>query len=271
MSKVFDVAVEVTQQAGDELLRWWDRLEKKDVSSKSASRDLVTAADLAAEKLIFKRLQEAFPEDGFLGEETGAQDLEAEHVWVVDPLDGTNNFVHRLPMFAVSIARVSRGVPSVGVVYLPRLQETFSAERGQGATLNGKAIQVSSTTQLADAMLATGFPYRRHLLVDNNLENFNRLFLQQRGVRRMGSAACDLAYVACGRLDAYWELHLSAYDVAAGGLLVREAGGVVDTIVPGGDWISGANILAGPPKLVECLRAELRKGRGDDYPPLGDR
>jgi len=271
MSQAFDVAVEVANQAGEELLRWWDRLEEKDVRSKSANRDLVTAADLAAEKIIFQRLQKAFPEDGFLGEETGARNLDAEHVWIVDPLDGTNNFVHQLPIFAVSVARVSRGVPTVGVVHLPLLRETFTAQRGQGACRNGTAIQVSATTQLANAMLATGFPYRRHLLEDNNLENFNRLFLQQRGVRRMGSAACDLAYVACGRLDAYWELHLSPYDVAAGGLLVKEAGGVVDTIVPGGDWISGANLLAGPSQLAESLRTELRKGRGNDYPSLGDR
>ena len=271
MSQVFDVMVEVANQAGEELLRWWNRLEEKDVRSKSANRDLVTAADLAAEKIIFQRLQKEFPEDGFLGEETGGYALDAEHVWIVDPLDGTNNFVHRLPMFAVSIGRVSGGEVSLCVVHLPRLDETFTAQRGKGAFLNGKAIQVSATDQLSDAMLATGFPYRRHLLEDNNLENFNRLFLQQRGVRRMGSAACDLAYVACGRLDAYWELHLSPYDVAAGGLLVKEAGGVVDTIVPGGDWISRANLLAGPPQLAESLRAELRKGRGNDYPPLGDR
>jgi len=192
-------------------------------------------------------------------------------LWVVDPLDGTVNFVQGLPCFAVSIALLVDGRPELAVVHLPRLEECFRAARGRGAACNGRSIRVSSTTRLADAVLATGFPYRRHLLLDNNLENFERLFLRQRGVRRMGSAASDLAYVAAGRLDAFWELHLSPWDVAAGGLLVEEAGGRVDTIVPGGDWIFERNLLAGPAALCEELRAVLRAGRGPDYPPLGER
>jgi len=165
---------------------------------------------------------------------------------------------------------VVAGRPEVAVVHLPRLGETFVAVRGGGATLDGRPLRVSATSAPREALLATGFPYRRHFLRENNLENFNRLFLHQRGVRRMGSAASDLAYVAAGRLDAFWELHLAPWDVAAGALLVTEAGGTVDTIVPGGDWLHGRNLIAGPPALVAALRALLRAGRGDDYPDLGE-
>ena len=226
---------------------------------------------MAAENVILERLRAAVPEDGIHAEESGIDNPEAEHVWCIDPLDGTTNFVHSLPMFGVSMARLTRGKPDVAVVYLPRLEECFLATAGGGATLNGVSIRVSDQAELGLSLLATGFPYRRQFLLDNNLENFNRLFLQQRGVRRMGSAAADLAYVACGRLDAFWELHLAPYDVSAGGLLVQEAGGVTDTIVPGGDWIFGRNVIAGPPALVASLREVLLDGRDESYPPLGER
>ena len=261
----------IARAAGAELMRHFDGLDADAIQSKSAARDLVTAADLASERVVMDGLREAFPGDGFLAEESGAQNADAEHVWCIDPLDGTTNFVHRLPMFGVSIARLTAGVPDLAVVFLPRLFESFTAARGQGAFLNGEPIQVSATQDLMQALLATGFPYRRQFLLDNNLENFSRLFLKQRGVRRMGSAAADLAYVACGRLDAFWELHLQPYDVAAGGLLVQEAGGLCDTIVPGGDWVFGRNVVAGPEALVAGLREVLLEGRDEDYPPLGEK
>ncbi len=264
------VAQAAARKAGDLLLECSGRLTPDEIRSKSASRDLVTEADLGSEAILLSLLKEAFPEDGFLAEETGSENLDADHVWYVDPLDGTNNFVHGLPMYAVSLARVTRGEPDVAVVFVPRLQEMFTATKSGGAFLNQQSLQVSETDQLAQALLATGFPYRRHKLLENNLENFQRLFLQQRGIRRMGSAACDLAYVACGRLDAFWELHLSPYDVAAGGLLVSEAGGEVGTVFPGGSWLHGKNILAGPPILLGELRAVLQEGRDSSYPPLGE-
>jgi myo-inositol-1(or 4)-monophosphatase len=264
-------AEELARGAGRILASWWERLGAADVGTKSAERDLVTAADLASEEFLLEGLRRAFPGDAVLAEESGAAGAAgAAATWYVDPLDGTVNFVHRLPMVAVSLARVVAGRPEVAVVHLPRLGETFVAVRDGGATLDGRPLRVSATSAPREALLATGFPYRRHFLRENNLENFNRLFLHQRGVRRMGSAASDLAYVAAGRLDAFWELHLAPWDVAAGALLVAEAGGVVDTIVPGGDWLHGRNLIAGPPALVEALRALLRAGRGDDYPDLGE-
>ena len=267
-------AEELAAGAGEILLDWSGRLASDQIGSKSAKRDLVTEADLASEAYLLKHLGDAFPADAFLAEESASEPMrnpDAELMWCIDPLDGTVNFVHELPMFAVSIARLRRGVPEIAVVHLPRLQETFTAIRGGGAFLNGKPIQVSNSSRPLDSLFATGFPYRRHLLADNNLENFNRMFLHQRGIRRMGSAAIDLAYVAAGRLDAFWEMHLSPWDVAAAGLLVQEAGGVVDTLRPGGDWVFDANLIAGPAKLVEATRQILAENRGDDFPNLGDR
>ncbi len=263
-------AARLARRAGALLLEMRGKLAAGDVASKSAARDLVTVADVASEELLVDGLRRAFPSDAIQAEEGGGR-AEGERTWYVDPLDGTVNFVHQLPMFAVSMGCFRGGQPELAVVHLPVLGECFTAARGHGAWLNGARLQVSRTRSLDEAVLGTGFPYRRHLLLDNNLENFNRLFLRQRGVRRMGSAASDLAYVAAGRLDAFWELHLSPWDLAAGALLVMEAGGVVDTIVPGGDWLHGRNLLAGPSALVEELRAALREGRGDDYPPLGER
>jgi myo-inositol-1(or 4)-monophosphatase len=271
LAEVAGIAERIAREAGAILMRHFEQLDTAEIHSKSAARDLVTAADLASEQWIVQALREAFPEDGFHAEESGVENADAKHVWYVDPLDGTVNFVHTLPMFAVSIARVTAGRPDVAVVFLPRLDECFLATLGGGATRNHKPIQVSKSSRLMESVLATGFPYRRQFLLDNNLENFNRLFLNQRGVRRMGSAASDLAYVACGRLDAFWELHLGPYDVAAGGLLVSEAGGEVDTIVAGGDWIHGRNIVAGPSALIQELRSVLLERRDSSYPPLGER
>lgn len=266
------LVVDIAEQAGEILLDWSGRLARTDVGSKSAARDLVTAADLASEEFILKSLKEAFPDDGFMAEESATETTASKGtVWCVDPLDGTVNFVHGLPMYAVSIARLIDGVADLAVVHLPRLGETFHARRGGGAWLGSKPISVSAATKPLESLLATGFPYRRHLLADNNLENFQRMFLHQQGVRRMGAAATDLAYVAAGRLDGFWELHLSPWDVAAGALLVKEAGGVVDTIVPGGDHLFGGNLIAGPAQLVDGMRALLLEGRDANYPDLGDR
>jgi myo-inositol-1(or 4)-monophosphatase len=265
-----DKVCAIAKEAGDILLGYAGQLDASQVTSKSSSRDLVTAADLAAEQHIISRLRVEFPGTSFWAEESHAEDDGAAVQWCIDPLDGTVNFVQQLPMYAVSIARLVNKKTDLAVVYLPVLDQCFSASESQVSQLNGVDIAVSTTDKLSDAVLATGFPYRRHVLNDNNLENFNRMFLKQRGIRRMGAAAIDLAYVACARLDAYWELHLSPWDVAAGAYLIERAGGVVDTIVPGKAWLSSRNIVAGNPQLVELLRAELLVGRDDTYPDLGE-
>jgi myo-inositol-1(or 4)-monophosphatase len=227
--EVLSVARSAALDAGALLLDRLGRLAASQVRSKSAARDLVTEADVASERLLVGRLRAAFPGHAIEAEEEvhdGGED-DGRPRWFLDPLDGTVNFVHGLPCFAVSVALWRAGVPEVAVVHAPRLGETFTALRGQGARLDGRAIRVSAATSLAECVLATGFPYRRGELAHDNRENFNRFFYDVRGMRRMGSAAIDLAYVAAGRFDGYWELHLSPHDVAAGALLVREAGGTV--------------------------------------------
>lgn len=254
------LADEAAHEAGDLLLERFGRLAEGDVRSKSAARDLVTAADVASERHLVQRLREAFPDHAIEAEEEtlDARDEDDQTPrWFLDPLDGTVNFVHGLPMFAVSMGLFVGGRPELAVVHLPRMGETFTALAGDGARLNGEPIAVSDCAALGDAILATGFPYRRNELEHNNLANFNSFFLDVRGVRRMGSAAIDLAYVAAGRLDGYWELHLSPHDVAAGALLVREAGGRV-TDADGGDaWLREGHIVAAGPGLHEAIRERV--------------
>jgi myo-inositol-1(or 4)-monophosphatase len=255
-----EVAEAAAREAGELLLASFGKIERANVKTKSAARDLVTAADVESERLIVSRLRAAFPDHAIEAEEEvkdAADDLRPR--WFLDPLDGTVNFVHGIPLFSVSIALYGGNVPQVAVVHLPRLSETFTAERGRGAWSAGEPLRVSSAETLGESILATGFPYRRNELPNNNLENFNRFFLDLRGIRRMGSAAMDLAYVAAGRLDGYWEMHLSPHDVAAGALLVREAGGIVQDFDGGENWLRGGHIVAAGPRIFESIRSRVRR------------
>ena len=261
------VAEAAARAAGAILLERFGHIDRARIRSKTAARDLVTAADVESERAIVARLREAFPDDAIEAEEEVHDPAESRGAaprsrWFVDPLDGTVNFVHGIPAFAVSIARYGGGAdgpePELAVVHLPRLGETFTAERGQGARLDGRPIRVSETARLGDAILATGFPYRRNELAHNNLENFGRFFLDVRGMRRLGSAAMDLAFVAAGRFDGFWELHLAPHDVAAGALLVREAGGIVKDADGGEDWLRGGHIVAANPDLFEAIRSRVQ-------------
>ena len=219
--------------------------------------DLVTDVDRLCEQAIFQILREAFPESGFFGEENTRTDLEADEVWIVDPLDGTTNYTHGYPHFSVSIALRRLGRVVLGVVFEPTRQELFEAVRGGGARLNGSPIHVSDTTELARSLLATGFPYDRCQNPDNNLERFAALTLCTLGVRRGGSAALDLAFTACGRVDGYWELRLQPYDVSAGALLVEEAGGQITDLQGGAfDW-TGSDFLASNSLLHQTLLESL--------------
>jgi myo-inositol-1(or 4)-monophosphatase len=223
-------------------------------------RDPVTEADLASERHIVARLKAHFPEVPIHAEEEtreAAGEGPDAPVWYVDPLDGTVNFSQSHPFFAVSIA-LYRGVrPVVGVVHAPALRETFTAAAGRGTRLDGAPLRVSSKAALIESVLATGFAYRRHELADDNVARFADMVLRVRGMRRAGSAALDLAFVAAGRLDGYWEPHLNCFDVAAGALLVREAGGLVTDLEGGDDWLHGRSILAAGPALHPVLAATL--------------
>lgn len=243
LREALEVATLAAETAGECLLSHFDALDEADIGFKG-QRDLVTRADRDAESLIVERLRAHFPQDAIWAEE-GGKVAEGSHQWIIDPLDGTTNFVHSLPIFGVSIARVDpSGEPELGVVLVPRLGELYTAGRGLGARRNGVPIHVSTRTELKNSLLATGFHYERQTRDDSNVGSFNKFVLHVRGIRRMGAASVDLAYVAAGRLDGYWEPHLSPWDVAAGALLVREAGGRVTDMVGGNDWLHGAHIVA---------------------------
>ena len=264
LERALAVARAAALEAGELLMGQLGRLAAGDVGHKQVARDLVTAADLASERLLVERLRSALPGHAIEAEEevrdarAGTLAEDEEPRWYLDPLDGTINFVHRLPAFAVSMGLYVGRTPLVGVVHAPRLGETFWATAGGGAYLNGERIAVSDTSTLGEAILATGFPYRRGELEHDNLANFQRFFHDVRGLRRMGSAAIDLAYTAAGRFDGYWELHLGAHDLAGGACLVREAGGVVVDPDGGDRWLETGAVVAAGPSLVEAIRARVR-------------
>lgn len=256
---LLDFAVQTAHAAG-ELILTHDAAVPQRAPRMKGARDPVTEADIASERLIVKRIREAWPQTAICAEEETRDDPDGRPIWYVDPLDGTVNFSQAHPFFAVSLALYSGDEPLVGVVHAPRLGETYAAAAGLGATLNGEPIRVSSKQRLEDSVLATGFAYARNELPDNNVDHFARLVLVVRGLRRGGSAALDLAFVAAGRLDGHWEPHLNAWDVAAGALIVREAGGVVTDMRGGQDWLHGRSLCAAAPGLHGALLEQLAAG-----------
>lgn len=271
LGRARDVALAAARAAGAIHLRYLGEIAREGIARKSSARDLVTRADVEAERAIVAALRAAFPDHAIEAEEEVRDAADGRPRWFVDPLDGTTNFVHELPAFCASIGLFADGVPQVAVVHAPRMSETFHATRGGGAWLEtahfgaGKPrrLRVSESQALIESVVATGFPYKRNELraqgIEDNLGNFARVFYDVRGLRRMGSAAIDLAYVAAGRFDAYWELHLSPHDVAAGALLVLEAGGEVTDFLGGSEWLRGGSIIAGPRALCEALRGRLKR------------
>jgi len=258
LKEALALAKAAAMEAGELLLEGCEQLSQGSVRSKGFGRDLVTDLDVASERLLVERIRSSFPDHAIEAEEEVRDPIGDERPrWIIDPLDGTVNFVHGLPVFGVSVALYIGLEPQLGVVHLPRLAETFWAVRGEGAFGPTGRLGVRRTEALGDAVLATGFPYGRNELEHDNLANFNRFFYDVRGVRRMGSAAADLAYVASGRLDGFWELHLGPHDVAAGALLVREAGGVVTDADGGEDWLRGGHIVAAGESLHPLIQARI--------------
>ncbi len=254
LDSILTLAKQAAVRAGELLLKTYGTLEGGGFRRKSNARDLVTETDVASERLLVRFLREAFPGHSIEAEEEVRDDPDdGKPRWFIDPLDGTVNFVQGLPLFCVSLGLYVDGAPMVSVVHAPVLGETFSARLGGGCTLESRTgsreLHVSPKTELSESILATGFPYRREVLRPSNLENFSGFFYGVRGLRRMGSAALDLAYVAAGRLDGFWELYLSPHDVAGGALLIREAGGVVTDSDGGEDWLRGGHIVASGPGI----------------------
>jgi len=228
----------------------------------------VTEADTAAEALIIQRLRDVFPDHRILSEESGGDEWQdpGPPTWIVDPLDGTNNFAHGFPHVGVSIALVADRKPVIGVIHDPLRGETFAAMADGGATCNGRPIQVSAVAQLSRAFLGTGFSYQRRTAADNNVERLGHFLRRSQGIRRAGSAVLDLAYVACGRLDGFWELRLHPWDVAAGTLIVREAGGQVTDDQGTFGCLSDAFIVASNGLIHDEMLRVLRDGSAAPLP-----
>jgi myo-inositol-1(or 4)-monophosphatase len=248
----------IAERVSEVHLKYFDRLEEAQIEHKQKRhRDLLTVADSEAERVIIQAIREAHPDHGILGEETGADLRGSDYVWIIDPVDGTTNFARSFPFFSASVACWHKGQPVLALVEAPYLRERFMAERGGGAFLNDRRLSVSDTPDIAHSILATGFAYVRNEVQRNNVDNFGKLILKCHDIRRPGAASVDLAYVAAGRFDGYWEPYLKPWDVAAGCLLVLEAGGKVSDFHGGGDWLFGANIVASNGRVHEELRGEL--------------
>lgn len=217
-------AIDIARNAG-RTIRPYFRSDRLDIHSKLNEADIVTAADKASEAIIVKSIKHLYPSHSILSEEMGAENHDSEYRWIIDPLDGTTNFSAGIPVFAVSIGIEHNGTPVVGVVYDPVLDELFTAVKGQGAFLNGTPIHVKENDRLDRAVVSTGFPVDKNVNPDNNLDNVARVLPLVRGMRRLGSAAMDICYVAAGFIDAYWEMNLHDWDVAAALLILDEAGG----------------------------------------------
>jgi myo-inositol-1(or 4)-monophosphatase len=240
MASYLETGMEIAREAGALLAGYFKRGIPFELKGEF---DLVTEADRASEKLVVERLRKCFPAHAIVAEEGGGQEGASEYRWYVDPLDGTTNFAHGFPVFNVTLGLEHRGELIAGCIYDPLREEMFAAERGAGARLNGARIAVSRAGRITDSLLATGFPSRkRHLGV--NVHFYYQMAMLSHGIRRAGAAALDLAYVACGRLDGYWEFSLNPWDVAAGILIVQEAGGTVTDMHGKPVSVRGPNILA---------------------------
>ncbi len=262
MHPLLNIAIKAARSAGNVIVRHLDHLGQLNVSSKGRN-DFVSEVDHMAEAEIVHAIRKAYPDHGILAEEGGHRKGD-EFLWIIDPLDGTTNFLHGFPQFAVSIALLHKGKLDQAVVYDPLRNEIFSASRGAGAFLNDKRLRVSKAKALEGSLLGTGFPFKSPQHLDAYLQMFRSLLLQTAGIRRAGAAALDLAYVAAARLDGFWEIGLSCWDMAAGALLVEEAGGMVSDFGGGSEYLDSGNIVAGCPKVFNAILKDIQPHLGPE-------
>jgi len=255
MHPILNIAIRAARSAGNIIVRSMDRLDTLTIETKS-SRDFVTEVDRQAEQEIINVIRKAYPDHGFLAEESG-ESGSGEFQWIIDPLDGTTNFLHGFPHFAVSIALKHKGRLEQAVVYNPVSEELFTATRGGGAQLNERRIRVSKVHKYENALLGTGFPFKDLTHMEPFLHILKDVLSQSSGVRRPGAASLDLAYIAAGRLDGFWEFGLQPWDMAAGILLVQEAGGLVSDFRGGNHFMESGNIVAANPKIFKILLQSL--------------
>lgn len=264
MKQYLSIMTNLARKAGRVQL---DHLGKVQTIEHKEVINIVTEVDKECERLIFEGLRQAFPDHDVLGEEGIAKRQESEYRWIVDPLDGTTNYAHQFPFFGVSIALEHKGEILCGVIYDPVRDELFEGAKGQGAALNGEKIHVSAAKVLKESLLATGFAYSvQRPGVPDNLDNFKNFIMTALAVRRPGAASIDLAYVACGRLDGFWELFLKPWDIAAGAIIIKEAGGTVTNFDGTPVDIYGTQILASNGKIHEEMMKVLEKGNVNRKP-----
>jgi myo-inositol-1(or 4)-monophosphatase len=258
MHPLLNVATQAAREASKIILQSLDHLDGRTVKEKQRN-DFVTQVDELAQSIIIDAIKKNYPDHAILAEESVDSAGEGDYRWVIDPLDGTTNFIHGIPHFAVSIAAQEKGKTIIALVYDPVKDELFSAIKGQGATLNQRRLRVSDKRTLDTALLGTGFPFRNHELFKDYMQTFETLFLTSAGVRRQGAASLDLAYVAAGRLDGFWELQLEPWDIAAGALLVKEAGGMVIDAKGSDDYMKSGSVIAGNTKIVKGILQQINR------------
>lgn len=253
MHPMLNIAIQAARQASKIMLRALDQMDKIEITEKS-SNDFVTQVDRVSEEIIIQHIQKAYPHHAILAEESGhLTTKDDEYCWVIDPLDGTRNFMQGYPQFSISIALLKRNVVELGLVYDPIRQELFTATRGQGAYFNSRRMRISANKKLSSTLIGTGFPYKNKDSIKTYLNTFEKVFTHCGDIRRAGSAALDLAYVACGRLDGFWESNLQIWDIAAGSLMIKESGGIVTDLQNGDTYLTTGNILAGNPRAHKEL------------------
>ena len=259
MHPFVNTGIKAARKAGRIILSSLDKIEQISITEKGLN-DYATQVDEACEEEIKYIISKAYPDHAILGEETGLSKKEkAEFTWVIDPIDGTTNFIHGFPQFCISIGVMQNGKVEHGIIYDPLKDELFTASLGRGAQMNDKRIRVSKTIHLNRALLGTGFPTREMSVVDNYLNLLRELFPKCAGIRRAGAAALDLAYVACGRFDGFWEYGLKLWDVSAGSLLIKEAGGFVSGFEGPDSFFQTGNIIAGNPKIHAQMEEIIKK------------
>ena len=260
MGTYIDVAVEAARSSAELLKTHFRNMESGQIQTKQRN-DFVSFVDSQSEQIIRRAILEAFPDHQFVGEEQGLYGVPGEWKWIVDPLDGTSNFVHGIPQFAISIALLHNDEAVTAVVLDPIRDELYTAERGEGTRRNGTPVAVADDQPLSDILMGTGFPFRAQHLLDDYMATFREVFPMVAGVRRMGSAALDLAYVASGELGGFWEFVLAPWDIAAGALLIEEAGGVITDFLGEDNYLESGNVLTGAPdihaELLEVIQTVL--------------
>jgi myo-inositol-1(or 4)-monophosphatase len=257
MHPMLNIAVRAARRAGSIINRAALGGDALEVQSKRVN-DYVTQVDRAAEEAIIDIVRKAYPDHGFLAEESGATSEDAEYRWIIDPIDGTTNFIHGFPQYCVSIGIEHRGALTHAVVYDPVKNELFTASKGRGAFLNDRRVRVSKCLRLQDALVGTGFPFKEVGRLDLYTRQLTKFMQTSAGVRRAGAAALDLAYVACGRLDAFWELGLSPWDMAAGTLLIQGSGGLIGDLQGEAGFMESGDVCAATPKIFPALLEALR-------------